>query len=357
MNHSEKEFMAKVNGHMLSGFEPYKLTQVQLMDKNVGHGSYTSVVELKYMGLKRAGKVIHEELLEQGDTSHAIRRFEEESRILSRVRHPNIVQFLGVYFNDSERLPMLVMEFLPMNLTSCIEKQGAIVEGKCCSILHDVALGLCYLHSQSPPIIHRDLSANNVLLTYSMQAKISDLGIARILNLSPLQASRKTKTPHTHVYMPPEVMVAKPIFAASVDVFSFGVLMIHILSGKWPEPECGHTRIKDGRVIPITQAERHRDFLQHIGNDHPLMKLILRCIDDNPKERIHANELTQKVSLIKLRLPKEPNHRPEMARSKQSISIQDGTKYDQQLRAVDGQARKSLSKARISSNEVCRNVQ
>ena len=76
------------------------------------------------MGLKCAGKKIHEVLLEQGETNYIVRHFEEECRILSSLRHPNIVQFLGVHFNENKRVPMLVMEFLPMNLTSCIQKHG-----------------------------------------------------------------------------------------------------------------------------------------------------------------------------------------------------------------------------------------
>ena len=84
-----------------------------------------------------------------------------------------------------------------MNLTSCIQKHGILPEEIGYSILYDVALGLYFLHNQSSPIVHRDLSANNVLLTYNMDAKISDLGVARILNLTPLQASQLTQTPGT----------------------------------------------------------------------------------------------------------------------------------------------------------------
>ena len=174
--------------HLFSSLQPYKLTHVELTGNKLGQGSYASVMEVNYMGLKCAGKKIHEVLLEQGETNYVVRHFEEECRILSTMRHPNIIQFLGVYFNENERVPMLVMEFLPMNLTSCVQKHVILPEEISYSILYDVALGLYYLHNQSPPIVHRDLSANNVLLTYNMDAKISDLGVARILNLTPLQA-------------------------------------------------------------------------------------------------------------------------------------------------------------------------
>ena len=170
-------------------FVPYMLKGVTVTSRVLGHGSYATVLELEYMGLKCAGKKIHELLLEQGGASYSVRRFEEECHLLSQVRHPNIVQFLGVHFQQGVPAPILVMEFLPTNLTSCIEQYGILPKEISYSILHDLALGLCYLHSQTPPIIHRDLSSNNVLLTSNMTAKISDLGVARILNFTPLQVS------------------------------------------------------------------------------------------------------------------------------------------------------------------------
>ena len=67
-----------------TGLEPYKLTGVRVTDRELGHGSYATVLELEYMGLKCAGKKIHELLLRQGNTSYTVRRFEEECRLLSQ---------------------------------------------------------------------------------------------------------------------------------------------------------------------------------------------------------------------------------------------------------------------------------
>ena len=66
-----------------TGFEPYKLTGIRLTDNKLGHGSYATVIEVEYMGLKCAGKKIHDLLLEQGDAIYSVRRFEEECRLLS----------------------------------------------------------------------------------------------------------------------------------------------------------------------------------------------------------------------------------------------------------------------------------
>ena len=306
---------AKAATATFTGFDPYKLTGVCVTNRELGHGSYATVLELEYMGLKCAGKKIHELLLEQGDASYTVRRSEEECRLLSQVRHPNIVQFLGVYFQQGVRAPILVMEFLPTNLTSCIEQYGILPKEISYSILHDVALGLCYLHSQTPPIIHRDLSSNNVLLTHNMTAKISDLGVARIFNkLTPLQVSHMTQTPGTPAYMPPEVMLANPKYDASVDEFSYGIMMIHTFSGQWPEPQVGPSRIEGGKLIPVTEAERREKFFEAIEDGHPLMDLIHRCSNNDPQLRPHAGEIIRRVSRVATQFPASFANRLEMLR-------------------------------------------
>ena len=303
-----------------AGFDPYKLTDIRTTKRKLGHGSYSTVLELEYMGLKCAGKKIHEVLLDSGDASYTVRRFEEECRILSQVRHPNIVQFLGVYFQEGVQTPILVMEFLPINLTSCIERYGILPPEINYSILHDVALGLCYLHSQIPPILHRDISSNNVLLTSNMTAKISDLGVAKILNQSPLQINRMTQTPGSPAFMPPEVMVANPKYDTSVDEFSYGILMIHMFSGQWPEPQVGQNRTEpDGRMIPVSEAERREVFLQKIGNGHPLMDLILTCIHNYPQSRARASEIVERLADMVQQFPTCFSNRLELLKQIEAL--------------------------------------
>ena len=279
-----------------TGLDSYKLSGVTVTDRILGRGAYATVLELEYMGLKCAGKKIHELLLAQGNSTYAIHHFQEECRILSRLHHPNIIQFLGVYFEDNSQAPILVMEYLPTNLTTCIEDYGVLPEEIGYPILHDVALGLCYLHNQKPPIIHRDLSSNNVLLSANLTAKISDLGVARILNMSPIQVSRMTQIPGTPAYMPPEVMLANPSYNSSVDVFSLGIMMIHVFCGKWPEPQVGQIHLKDGKMIPVSEAERRDVFLDGIGRGHSLMGLILLCINNDPQLRPSTDHIVKQLA-------------------------------------------------------------
>ena len=104
-----------------TGLDSYKLSGVKVTNHVLGRGSYATVLELEYMGLKCAGKKIHDLLLMQGNATYAVHHFQEECQLLSKIHHPNIVQFLGVYFQDNTQAPILVMEYLPTNLTSCIE--------------------------------------------------------------------------------------------------------------------------------------------------------------------------------------------------------------------------------------------
>ena len=124
---------------------------------------------------------------------------------MAELRHPHIVQFLGVCFLQGSALPVLVMEKLDSSLDDLLEGAPGLPLALKRSLLADVACGLLYLHTRNPPVVHRDLSAQNVLLTSSLVAKISDLGNARIVNLRPGQLARTlTHLPGTMVYMPPE---------------------------------------------------------------------------------------------------------------------------------------------------------
>ena len=287
---------------------------MRLTEDEFGRGSYAVVLRVQYRGLKCAGKQLYPVLYEQG-VGDTVRRFEEECRLLAQMRHPNIVQFIGVYFEEDCRVPILVMEFLPTTLATCIDTYGVLPEDVSYAILHDVALGLYHLHSQTPPIVHRDLSANNVLLASNMTAKISDLGVARILNLTPQQMSRMTRTPGTPSYMPPEAMRANPRYDATIDEFSYGILMIHVLSGRWPlplrEPVCVNPE-NCAQLLPVSEAERRDEYLRDIGHAHPLMDLILRCVSNDPEQRATAAEMVQQMEHVIRDFPPAFPNRVEM---------------------------------------------
>ena len=150
---------------------------------------------------------------------------------MAKMRHPHIVQFLGLCFLEGSALPVLVMERLDSSLDDLLEGAPGLPLTLKRSLLADVARGLLYLHTRNPPVVHRDLSARNVLLTSSLVAKISDLGNARIVNLQPGQLARTlTHLPGTMVYMPPEAFEEGSRYGPRLDIFSFGHLALFTLT-------------------------------------------------------------------------------------------------------------------------------
>jgi len=299
-------------GGAVSDLRRFELDKVRDTGRVVGHGSYAVVKELKFHRLKCVGKKIHDILLNSvtpQEQAAMLDRFAGECELLGGLHHPCIVQFLGVCFEQGSPLPVLVMEYLPTTLSACLERYGVLPKEISYGILRDVALGLCYLHKHSPPIIHRDLSANNILLTSSMNAKLSDLGVAKILNLTPARMTQitQTKAPGTPCYMPPEALMANPKYTSKMDIYSYGVLIIHTLCGRWPFPDDAFRPDPQNSdaIIPVSEIERRTEYLQEIGNDHPLMGLIRQCLSNMPAWRPEAHEVIS--TIMSRRLPVVPN--------------------------------------------------
>ena len=188
---------------------------------------------MSYKHLVCAGKRLHETLIdiENEGVAEVIRKYLQECQLMSSLRHPNITQFLGLCFLPGTQLPLLVMERLETSLDELIEHVPNLPLSFKRSALEDVACGLLYLHDRHPPVIHRDLTSKNILLTSSLVAKITDMGNSRIANMRPGQMARTlTKLPGTAVYMPPEAQHDTSRYGPSLDIFSFGHLTLFTLT-------------------------------------------------------------------------------------------------------------------------------
>ena len=188
-------------------------------------------LQVEVDGLVCAAKKIHEILLDTGNigVQEIAEKYLQECQIMSDLRHPNITQFMGLCFLDNSQLPLLVMERLEGSLDDLLETVPHIPLALKRSILEDVTRGLLYLHKHNPQIIHRDLTAKNVLLTSSLVGKITDLGNSRIVDIQPGQlAQTLSRNPGTLVYMPPEAMSAASRYGPSLDIFSFGHLGLFV---------------------------------------------------------------------------------------------------------------------------------
>ena len=99
-------------------------------------------------------------------------------------------------------------------------------------------MGLDYLHSRSPPVIHRDLTPNNIMLSSQLTAKIGDLGVAKAIRTDSRRTKNKlTSAPGMTDFMPPEALHDDAVYNTSLDVFSFGGIMIYVITEEWPTPK------------------------------------------------------------------------------------------------------------------------
>ena len=286
--------------------EPYKLSGVSATGKMLGQGAYAIVIELTYRNLKCAGKKILPELTgySKEEQVGVLRRAQEECVTLSKMKHPNIVQFLGVYFEDENPLPILVMEFVPFTLTRHIVKNhSALYPVMNYSILADVAKALCYLHGGDPIIIHRDLTSNNVLLTYDMTAKVSDLGTAKMLNVSVSKAlqnfNKMSRCPGTPAYMPPEAQYDHADYDETLDCFSYGILMLHMFCGEWPLPDNAHDHTRT-----LSEIERRQKYIKNVKDCH-LMGLIKKCLASKD-QRPSAKGILEEVQRVQQSFGPQP---------------------------------------------------
>ena len=280
------------SGESIQGFVLKGVTS--LNRKELGRGAYGKVYAVKYCQTVCAAKEIHSILIEDvGETERrlTIESFLRECRQCSMLRHPNVIQFLGVYYPTGEggsnrmRLPVMVMEMMADSLTSFVDKHEKIPVHIKYSIVHDVSLGLCYLHNHDPPIVHRDLSPNNVLLTVHHVAKISDLGVAKVIKAD----SRKTmtKAPGTVDFMPPEALDDTPEYGPPMDVFSFAGIILHTFNQQWPSPSKNvKFDPKTRKKVALLEVERRQQYLDKIkGEAKVLRSLVEECLDDDPAVR------------------------------------------------------------------------
>ena len=183
------------------------------------------------------------------------------------------------------KLPVIVMEKMYNSLRGLVEKHTDIPFNDILSILNDVCLGLQYLHNRNPPIVHRDLTPNNILLCYHLRAKITDLGVAKVMQVT--DTKTLTQAPGTNDFMPPECLANKPVYGLPLDIFSFGGVTLYITTKEWPQPApwVEFDPNTGGRIV-LTELQRRQQYLDKMTGVHTNLKpLVMSCLDDNPKNR------------------------------------------------------------------------
>ena len=256
--------------------------------KKIGEGCYGSVYAINLDGTpciaKRLQDILmgrnREEAVSQETKENFHQKFFRECVLLSQTDHPNIIKFIGVLRSKDKYDLTLILEQLSTDLQKFLTRGANISLSTKVSILRDVSCGLLYLHERS--IIHRDLTAGNVLLTVDVQAKIADLGVSKIFDRSVLELS---KLPGTLGYMPPEALKDKPVYNESIDIFSFGVLALYVAIQEFPE--FSHARVPEAiHVEGEGEIYKRRSWIDKMNTKQPeLSSLVLWCLQDDPMKR------------------------------------------------------------------------
>ena len=266
----------------------------------IGRGASGRVYEGKWEGAVVAVKEIHSVVLDalsELENQWLRRCFLREYQILYQLHHPNIVQFLGIGISESPGgtsiMPSLIMERLHCNLTALLEHDPLLPIKTKLSIISDVALGLRYLHTHTPPIIYGNLSSNKILISKAMEGKLGEPATARLV------AARS----HSRIaedFMLPEAFsdVAIDRYRTKADVFSFGCIMLHILSHQWPTPSLPVVTDHVTNILMArSEIERRSSYFERIDKrwSSTMTPLIENCLSNIPRSSISIIKMCDRL--------------------------------------------------------------
>ena len=245
---------------------------IEITDVILGRGAFGEVRVARWRNLTIACKRLHSQ---DNDDDHHFRSndsWRKEISVLSQLRHPNLVLFLGICEGLHRHEPMILTELLPYSLYDLLEvKKHALDLPDVLDFSSDIINGLDYLHRHQPPIVHRDISSKNILIGGN-KAKIADLGQAKVFGDTAI--SRQTGMPGAMAYAAPEVLTGK--YSSKIDIFSFGVLLCQMSTGDYP------------------RIDRREDQLEAAAERFPILKpVIVECTSYQPHERPSASSLCQ----------------------------------------------------------------
>ncbi|KAJ9701774.1 hypothetical protein PVL29_006935 [Vitis rotundifolia] len=261
----------------------YELNPLELQVRKsdgITKGSYQVA---KWNGTKVSVKILDKDSYSDPDSINA---FKHELTLLEKVRHPNVVQFVGAV---TQNIPMMIVsEYHPKgDLGSYLQKKGRLSLSKALRYALDIARGMNYLHECKPdPVIHCDLKPKNILLDSGGQLKVAGFGLLRLSKMSPDKvklAQSGSRIDASNVYMAPEVY-RDELFDRSVDSFSFGLILYEMIEGVQPfHPKPPEEAIKmiclEGKRPPFKSKSRSyppdlKELIEECWNPEPVVRPI-----------------------------------------------------------------------------------
>ena len=242
--------------------------EINLTDTEVGRGGWAVVRVAEFRGARFAAKCLYRQIV----SNYNRLLFTREMNMASRVRHPNLLQFIGATLRGEL---IILTELMPTSVRGELANERTFSENQINSISLDVARALNYLHLMQPsPIIHRDISSANVLLepgpSNSWRAKVSDYGSVNLLG------RLRTITPGNPTYAAPEAENTA-LQSPKMDIFSFGVLLVEMCSAQFPE---------------VADREHLICSIQHPD----MVALIRRCLAEDRTARPSASDLITELN-------------------------------------------------------------
>lgn len=228
-----------------------------------------------------------------------LRKFKDELALLLKLRHPNVVQFLGAVTQTSPI--MIVTEFLTGgNLKAYMEERDRRLDAmKALTFALDIARGLNYLHELKPfSIVHRDLKPSNLLLgEASGHIKVANFGLSQMIREEATVEDSASGSYQGSFcrYMAPEILHNES-YDKSVDVFAYGLILQEMFEGHPPFPD-----LKEDIQVAQAYAEGRRPPFRHAGRHYPpvVKELIEACWDSDPSKRPQIGSVIQRLQPMK----------------------------------------------------------
>lgn len=267
----------------------------------IGSGGYGKV----FKGTLTAGEVVAIKRAQHGSMQGAF-EFKTEIELLSRIHHKNVVSLVGFCYEQGEQ--MLVYEYIPkgtLRESLSVKPKFQLEWTRRLKIALDAARGLAYLHELAdPPIIHRDVKSNNILLDDHLTAKVADFGLSKLLRDED-KGHVTTQVKGTLGYLDPEYYMSQQLTEKS-DVYSFGVVLLELITARAPIERGKHIvrlvaetiydskdnsklyQLIDPRIGPGSKLE---------GVDR-LFTLGMRCVNESGAERPSMGEAVKEIESI-----------------------------------------------------------
>ncbi|KAL8503572.1 hypothetical protein ACS0TY_022345 [Phlomoides rotata] len=281
-------------------------------ENKLGEGGFGPVYKGKLLnGQEVALKKLSEK------SGQGFQEFRNEISLIAKLQHRNLVRLLGCCIDPNESI--LIYEYMPNKSLDLFlfdsNKQEILDWTTRVHIIEGIAQGLLYLHEYSRVrIIHRDLKASNILLDADMNPKISDFGMARIFGGNDSRAHTR-RIVGTYGYMAPEYAL-QGLFSVKSDVFSFGVLVLEIISGK---KNTGFYNTDYLNLIryawELWISDRGVELVDHKMVGSPRFSRVSRyinvgllCVQENPNDRPNMSSVVSMLSseIAALPAPKQP---------------------------------------------------